>query len=177
MTMISAVRPHKSSRDEAPPWAAQPRGAPRSTRLFGPHLPALRRYAAAISTSPSTADTLVYAALAGLVEDTAARGPGAEPRLLMFRIFHEIWSALQQIVEPPIRRVVGRDGEILETYGPSFERAALLLVTTASFSPAEAAFITGLRTTSISAIVRKWVRTAAHHGGADQAEHGGWAPA
>lgn len=101
------------------------------------HLPALRRYARALSGSQASGDAYVEATLEALVEDPSPLDQ-APAKTALFAVFSRIWNSLDiNAGEKSAPRAAERHiGQI--TPRP---RQAFLLVAMESFSEADAAFI------------------------------------
>jgi DNA-directed RNA polymerase specialized sigma24 family protein len=111
------------------------------TNLIVPHLPALRRYAVALTGSSSSGDAYVVACLEAILEAPELISQKMPLRLALFRAFADIWACTNS------------DREYVTTvhgYKPLFmllqmldplSRQAVLLTTLASFTYAEAGLI------------------------------------
>lgn len=99
---------------------------------IGPHLPFLRRYARALSGSQVSGDNLVRAVLEALVEAPDMLAAGDEPKVDLFRLFHDFHSRHETTLG-------NHDAGGL----PHPLRHALLLTAVEGFSIAEAARILG----------------------------------
>lgn len=107
-------------------------------------LPALRRYARAVSGSRATGDRWIAACLERLLRDAAAIRPGDDVKFEMFRLLHQcmdIAGGARATAEDLPRDRLER--EIL-ALAPT-DRQILLLVTLEGFSLERAAKLTGLR--------------------------------
>lgn len=92
---------------------------------FGPHLPALRRYARALTGSQASGDACVRAALEAILSAPGQISDDYPPRIELFRLFHAVW--------PP----VGGIGDIRIRPG----RSALMLTTLEGLRVTEAAIV------------------------------------
>jgi RNA polymerase sigma factor (sigma-70 family) len=70
-------------------------GVPISTENVLPHVPRLRRHARLLSGSKDVGDEYVRIALELIVAEPE-RLQGGDPRILLFRAFHAVWSALNE---------------------------------------------------------------------------------
>lgn len=108
---------------------------------MGPYLPYLRRYARALTGSQSRGDSYVRATLVALLEGNAQVADDAPPRIVLYRLFHSLWSATGRQSS-----VLGRAGgqvsveQRLQALQPT-NREALLLTAVEGFSVSEAATI------------------------------------
>ena len=68
---------------------------PVSTEIILPHVPHLRRHARLLSGSKDVGDEYVRIALELIVAEPQ-RLEGGDPRVLLFRAFHAVWSALNE---------------------------------------------------------------------------------
>lgn len=92
---------------------------------FGPHLPALRRYARALTGSQATGDACVQAALEAILSAPDQISDAYPPRIELFRLFHAVW--------PPV--LGGSDIRIRQG------RSALMLTTLEGLRVTEAAIV------------------------------------
>ncbi len=73
---------------------------PNATEALVPHLPFLRRYARALTGSQQRGDEYVVASLEAIIEEVDDERLVAQPRLELFRVFHDVWARLA----PPTTR-------------------------------------------------------------------------
>lgn len=111
--------------------------------LVGPLLPALRRYARAVSGSQGSGDTYVRVMLETLITEPRSWNSAVAPRLAAFQLFHRVWGAVGQDIAPAIPDSEGKFRVADERLAalPSHSRQALLLTAMEGFSVAEAATI------------------------------------
>src|ERR1700761_8613696 len=110
-----------------------------TSHAYAPHLASLRRYATAACGSPERADTVVFASLTELVEEGGAPAHGLAPRLVMYRAFYRMCVSLATMIDGSVH---AGDQSTSATL-PSSEWMTFLLLTMESFSPDEAALVTG----------------------------------
>src|SRR5262249_60542546 len=67
--------------------------------LLLPHLPYLRRYARALTGSQRRGDTYVAATIESILAEVALDELAANPKILLFRSFHDVW---QLLAPPPV---------------------------------------------------------------------------
>jgi CheY-like chemotaxis protein len=108
-------------------------------------LPFLRRYARMLMGSQSAGDAAVRETLEAIVEAPDEFDTSRPPRVEIYRIFHNIWSA------SALRPIAMPDGVIAAL--PIVGRQALLLTTVESFSPADAALILNISEADVDAHV------------------------
>lgn len=124
-----------------------------SSRHFAPHLSDLRRYTRAIAPSEASADAIVYAALAGLVEAGRTGPVDLNVRLALYRATHEVWSLLA-------RTVSDQGGLGAPPPWPPLEWATFLLTTMEQFTPGETAIITGQSMDEVEETLGRWIHAA-----------------
>jgi len=115
-----------------------------TTATEGQYLPYLRRYARALTGGQASGDAYVRALLESMLEGNVALRPDLPPRIALYRLFHEFWSA-----STPPNLAVGRDGmtpveQRLQSLQPT-KREALLLTAVEGFFVHEAALILDMR--------------------------------
>ena len=112
------------------------------TKVIGPHLPYLRRFARALTGRQASGDAYVVATLEALVADQAALGDLDHARIGLYKIFVRIWQGV------PVNGAWDASGGLeahtqLETMTPR-SRLAFLLTAVEGFSAAESANIIGV---------------------------------
>ncbi|HEX4860721.1 MAG TPA: response regulator, partial [Rhizomicrobium sp.] len=63
------------------------------TATVGPYLPYLRRYARSLTGSQASGDAYVRALLEAMLEGNVTLRQDIPPRIALYRLFHEFWSA------------------------------------------------------------------------------------
>lgn len=81
---------------------------PSATEALVPHLPYLRRYARALTGSQQRGDEYVVACLEAVVEEVEEDRLAAQPRLELFRVFHDVWARL---APPTTRKDLAEESE------------------------------------------------------------------
>ena len=109
------------------------------------HLPYLRRYARALCGSQSSGDAYVRACLEAIVADPAVLNRDVPPRVGLYRIFHKLWSRVNDDTRGVAgsRRETGGVERRLSELTPA-HRQALLLTAMEGFSSHDAACILGI---------------------------------
>ena len=111
---------------------------------IGAQIPFLRRYAYALAGNQKTADSYVAACLETLLIDQAALPEGGSVRIRLYKLFHAIWSSVQDGMSLPAELVDENDGVHRNLARlPEFDRQALLLTALEGFYAGEAAEILG----------------------------------
>jgi CheY-like chemotaxis protein len=110
----------------------------------GPELPFLRRYARALTGSQKLGDAAVREVLEALLAAPEEFGTNKTPRVELYRIFHQLWRPMSNLVEPST-------GDGLVARLPMASRQALLLTAVEGFSIEEAAGILGSNVAMVSA--------------------------
>jgi CheY-like chemotaxis protein len=111
------------------------------TATVGPYLPYLRRYARSLTGSQASGDAYVRALLEAMLEGNVTLRQDIPPRIALYRLFHEFWSA-----SSPHGMDDDGAGELsaveqrLQALQPS-KREALLLTAVEGFFVHEAAII------------------------------------
>lgn len=110
-------------------------------RLFGPHLPLLRRYARALTGSQESGDRSIEAALKALGDAPAEIRDAAEsdPRLTLYRFFHSNWKSLGTEADTEAPAEAAHDRKLAQL--APLTRHAFLLTAMENFSREEAAQI------------------------------------
>ena len=119
------------------------------TAIVGPYLPYLRRYARSLTGSQASGDAYVRALLEAMLEGNVMLRQDIPPRIALYRLFHEFWSASSP-------RALDADGagdlsaveQRLQALQPS-KREALLLTAVEGFFVHEAAIILDMRTDEV----------------------------
>jgi DNA-directed RNA polymerase specialized sigma24 family protein len=110
-----------------------------TTQTLSPHLPALRRYARALTGSRSSGDAYVRAVLTAVLAGEGALREDLPARIGLYALFHRIWLSTA---------TRNRDRPAVAAYAlpgiSEVERAALLLTGMEAFSLKQTAAILGL---------------------------------
>ncbi len=123
------------------------------TRTVGTILPYLRRYARALTGSQTSGDRFAAATLEALLEDPSAMSADAEPKVALFRAFHQVWSSAGAPVGEADTQLSARAQEHMARLTP-LSREALLLVSIEGFTLAQTARILGMTEDEAGALVR-----------------------
>ncbi len=132
--------------------APQVQPAPTLSHRLATELPALRRYARALTGQQGHGDEVVRATLEVLLRQSEALDQGRPPRVALYKLFHNVWSRLHvsTISDKPGHALSLLPGwaesgaqRRLRSLIPS-DRLALLLVAMEGFSAADTAEILGL---------------------------------
>jgi DNA-directed RNA polymerase specialized sigma24 family protein/CheY-like chemotaxis protein len=110
-----------------------------------PHVPYLRRHARLLSGSKDVGDEYVRICLE-LIMAEPERLDGADQRILLFRAFHAVWSAINETGQRRQREAVSREDRLdqgLAALAP-IERRVLLLTVVEEMSLDEVALVLGL---------------------------------
>jgi len=110
------------------------------TSTLGPYLPYLRRHARALTGSQSTGDNYVRVLLEALLDGNISLEKDVEPRLGLYRAFHELWSSNVHLPEATAVSASSSVEQRLLAIQPD-NREALLLTSVEDFSVADAAYI------------------------------------
>ncbi|MCF3641421.1 response regulator [Rhizobium sp. TRM95111] len=113
---------------------------PISDRI-APHLPAMRRYARALTGAQSSGDTYVAATLEAILTDPAVFLQAEDDRAGLFRLLTRIITSLPISMSGPAQVVPGLEAPYDLSAVPPRARQALLLVTVEGFLPKQAATI------------------------------------
>ncbi len=113
------------------------------------HLPFLRRYARALTGSQKRGDRYVRICLETLIEEPERIAAGEDPRLQLYRVFHEVWAVVQSVApeEAGTGETEASDADRVQqglAALPAIERQVLLLVSLEGFSYEETGQILGL---------------------------------
>lgn len=126
--------------------------ASRSGELAARHLPALRRYARALTGSQDSGDRYAATSFEALAQDPATPATDAEAKLALFRAFHLIWSSTGAPTAPAEEAAVGARRDHLAGLTPN-AREALLLYSIEGFAPADVARIIGIEQPEAEALI------------------------
>ncbi len=121
------------------------------SRQIGRHAPYMRRYARALTGSQSTGDSLVQAAMEGLLSGEITLLEALAVRPALYAALHDAWSSSTE------RRIDGGQahGADLHLQGlTDQERATLLLTAMEGFSPSETAEILHSSRDEVDALMR-----------------------
>ena len=121
------------------------------------NLPYLRRYARMLTGSQERGDNYVAACLEAIVEEPSSMYDAPDPRLELFRQFHQIWSMVDSAL--PEDKTMGQNLEArvkksLATL-PSKERQALLLVSVEGFTVDQTGYILGQSERDVHDLLRQ----------------------
>ncbi|ADM10082.1 response regulator [Parvularcula bermudensis HTCC2503] len=122
-------------------------------KLFGPHLPYLRRYARALTGSQESGDAYIRASLSALAEDPTQIDEADSARVALYRFFHTIWGATGAELETSaLRETASGPEDRLQSLAP-VPRQAFLLVSLEGFRRSEAAQILGRSEAEVEALI------------------------
>jgi CheY-like chemotaxis protein len=111
------------------------------TATIGPYLPYLRRYARSLTGSQASGDAYVRALLESMLEGNIALQEDLPPRIALYRLFHQFWSASSPaLVDTETAPDLSAVEQRLQALQPS-KREALLLTAVEGFFVHEAAII------------------------------------
>jgi CheY-like chemotaxis protein len=111
------------------------------TTTVGPYLPYLRRYARSLTGAQASGDAYVRALLEAMLEGNIALRQDIPPRIALYRLFHEFWSAsAPHGVEADAPGGLSAVEQRLQALHPA-KREALLLTAVEGFFVHEAAII------------------------------------
>ncbi len=116
-----------------------------------PHLPALRRYARALSGSQRSGDAYVIALLEALAENVSLFPAGLPPKIALYRTFSRLWNSLEVngFYDDGEKSKTARS---LQNLTPK-PRQALLLLSVEGFEPEEIAQILELGVAEIAVLI------------------------
>lgn len=120
-------------------------------KLFGPHLPFLRRYARALTGSQESGDAYIRASLSALAEDPISVGSDESARVSLYRFFHTIWGSTGASLEDEGGENGSPEGRLLAL--APLPRQAFLLTSLEGFKRNEAATILGVSVTELDTLV------------------------
>ncbi len=118
------------------------------------HIPALRRYARALTGSQAEGDGLVQTALERIIAGALPLTADPTPKAGLFRAFHQAW--LRDHADRPEETGLAADHR-LQVLAPE-RRAALLLTLMESFSPMQAAAVLGVTAAEVEGRVAEALR-------------------
>jgi len=107
------------------------------------HLPMLRRYARSLTGSQERGDRYVRVCLEAIIGDVSLVNGGVDPKISLFRVFHDLWTGILTPLEGGDRTAdagVEKLGRHIRAL-PALEREILLLTTLSEFSLSQAAYI------------------------------------
>ena len=141
----------------------EPQNGAALAAAVAPHLPALRRYARALSGNQAEGDARVARLLEAMVDDPARFALGHDARLGLFRAFQRLWAG----AEPAGLSSDPRERAVAAQLSPLAPRArhALLLTALEGFTVAQTAQILDATPQAIGATVaeaRAILRRAGH---------------
>jgi CheY-like chemotaxis protein len=119
--------------------------------LLGPHLPYLRRYARALTGRQESGDAYIRASLAALAQDPTGIDKSIAPRVELYRYFHAIWTGTGAQLETAPARALTYEAR-LQALAP-VQRQAFLLSTVEGFDRDSVAYILGIDTGQVDALV------------------------
>lgn len=128
-----------------------------------PHLPFLRRYARALTGSQLHGDRYVRATLEVIVAAPDEFPRDVDPRLGLYRMFQAIWNSTRYGKSPHDMGTAAGDGQEaiararLARMTP-LSRQALLLTAMEGFTPEDAAYLIGVATQEVEALVIEALR-------------------
>lgn len=124
-------------------------------QALAPHLPFLRRYARALTGSQASGDRFVRATLEAIVAAPSEFPLDVEPRLGLYRWFHQLWSGvsdealLSGISDDPAEAIASaRLGQVTPQ-----SRQALLLTAMEGFSTEDTAYLMGVSRDDVNSMV------------------------
>lgn len=111
------------------------------TATIGPYLPYLRRYARSLTGSQASGDAYVRALLESMLEGNIALPEDLPPRIALYRLFHQFWSASSPtLLNDEMTAGLSAVEQRLQALQPN-KREALLLTAVEGFFVHEAAII------------------------------------
>lgn len=122
------------------------------TSAIGASLPYLRRYARALTGSQSSGDRFAAATLEALLEDMGVMQTHSDARVVLFHVFHSVWSSAGS----PVGEADSVLGERAQRHMASLtphSREALLLSVIEGFRPDEIAVILQIDTTEAASLI------------------------
>lgn len=122
-----------------------------------PHLPYLRRYARALTGSQHSGDQYVRATLESIVAAPEEFPSEVEPKLALYKIFQDIWSASGLSHIQPIENESGEEGvaQARLTQITPIPRQCLLLTAMEGFSPADTGYLLKMDASKVSGAVEE----------------------
>ena len=97
------------------------------SQSIAPHLPALRRFARALSGSQESGDAYVVALLEALVENPSMFPGDLDAKIALYRIFLKIWNSVGTNAFPSFRLEPSEAMRGLQALTPKPRQAFLLL--------------------------------------------------
>jgi CheY-like chemotaxis protein/DNA-directed RNA polymerase specialized sigma24 family protein len=95
---------------------------------IGRNLPYLRRYARALTGNQASGDRFAAATLEALLEDLSAMHAASEPKVALFRAFHQVWSSAGSPLGQPDTPLSARAQGHMIKLTPNSREALLLNV-------------------------------------------------
>ncbi len=117
-----------------------------------PHLPALRRFARALSGSQISGDAYVVAVLELLLANPSILPAGFPPKIALFRLFLKIWNSVDANAFPDFNAEKSEVLRSLQTLTPK-PRQAFLLLSVEGFEPAGIAKILDIDVAEATALI------------------------
>lgn len=125
--------------------------------VIGRNLPYLRRYGRALTGNQVSGDRFAATTLEALLEDISAMQAVPEPRVALFKAFHQIWSSAgAPLGEPDTPLSASAQGHML-TLAPN-SREALLLNVLEGFSPDQIAAILQIDRDHVATLIEAAVK-------------------
>jgi len=128
------------------------------TATVGPYLPYLRRYARSLTGSQASGDGYVRALLESMLEGNVTLRPDLPPRMALYRLFHEFWSASTPPSLTPGADSLSPVEQRLQALQPT-KREALLLTAVEGFFVHEAALILEMRPDEVEDAIAATLRS------------------
>lgn len=122
------------------------------TSAIGANLPYLRRYARALTGSQTSGDRFAAATLEALLEDMSVLKTHADARVVLFHVFHGVWSS----AGAPVGEADSLMGERAQRHMADLtphSREALLLSVIEGFRPEEIAVILQVEEAEAAALI------------------------
>lgn len=121
------------------------------SQAIAPHLPALRRFARALSGSQASGDAYVAALLEALVDNPDTFPKDADPRVGLYQSFLKIWNSVK-INGFHKLSTEHNEAHSLQSLTPK-PRQAFLLLSVEAFAPEEIATILETGVTEVAALI------------------------
>jgi DNA-directed RNA polymerase specialized sigma24 family protein/CheY-like chemotaxis protein len=118
------------------------------------HLPALRRYARALTGSQASGDAYVVATVESLIASPKILESGSNSRVGLYRLFTKIWNSVAVNGKPEVNEIILPPEQHLTQITPR-PRQAFLLVALEGFSEEEAAEILGCDLATLRGLVEE----------------------
>ncbi len=122
----------------------------------GASLPHLRRYARALTGSQDAGDRLAAETLEALIADPEVAA-GVEPKIALFRAFHQVWTRAGTPLDEPASRIEARAQGHMARLTPN-TREALLLHAIEGFLPQEIGSVMGVTPETATDLVDTAIR-------------------